>query len=258
MKHKRKRKSPILLRWALFLALGLALLLVLTGMRRHADVDGLPEALQGVYDRNPEARSSLPEALQEVYDQNPEARSSLTQYQQYKDADPVIDLSDEAFQGVPPLLLQWDVRWAFRNYNQSYMAATGCGPTCLSMALIGLTGDGSYDPWTLAQYAESAGYSVPGSGTSWSFIPDGAAHYGRYAEELPLSEDIVAEALRSGKYVVLVVGPGDFTTTGHYLLLTGVENGKFQLNDPNSPKNSEKDWSWERLSPQIQNLWAIG
>ena len=78
------------------------------------------------------------------------------------------------------------------------------------------------------------------------------------AEELPLDEAFVTEALRNGELVVIVVGPGDFTTSGHYLLLTGVEDSGFRLNDPNSPKNSQKVWSWEQLAEQIQNLWALG
>lgn len=236
MKYKTKRK----LGWALLLLLILGLVLVLSGMRRHTGTDRLPEALQ------------------ELYDKNPEAREFVLDYQNFKDTDPVIDLSDEVTPGEAPLLLQWDKRWGYRSYNQSFMACTGCGPTCLSMAVIALTGDVACDPWRVAQYAEQNGYNVPGNGTSWRFIPEGAAHYGLSAEELPLDESCVSGALGSGRLVVIVVGPGDFTTTGHYLLLTGMADGGFRLNDPNSPKNSEKVWSWDRLSDQIQNLWALG
>ncbi len=236
MQYKTKRKPGL----ALALLLMLGLVLVLSGMRRHSDTDGLPEALR------------------ELYDRNPEAREFVLDYEKYKDADPVIDLSGEIETGQAPLLLQWDLRWGYRSYNGSFLACTGCGPTVLSMAVIGLTGDLSCDPWRVAQYAEEGGYNVPGSGTSWRFIPEGAVHYGLSAQELPLDESCVTEALDSGELVVIVVGPGDFTTTGHYLLLTGVEDGGFRLNDPNSPKNSKTVWSWARLSPQIQNLWALG
>ena len=236
MKHKTKGR----LLWPGMLALTLALVLTLTGMGRH------------------DAAGKLPPTLQELYDRNSEARSSLLQYDSYRDAGPAIDLSGEVTPGQAPLLLQWDVRWAFRSYNDDYMACTGCGPTCLSMAVIGLTGDTACDPWSVAQYAESGGYSVPGSGTSWSFIPEGAAHYGLTARELALSEEQVTDALENGQLVILVVGPGDFTTTGHFLLLTGTEAGGFRLNDPNSPKNSGRVWPWERLEGQILNLWAVG
>ena len=65
MRYKTKRK-PL---WALLLLLMLGLVLVLSGMRRHSDTDGLPEALRELYDRNPEARDFecfLP--LQQTFD----------------------------------------------------------------------------------------------------------------------------------------------------------------------------------------------
>ena len=29
------------------------------------------------------------------------------------------------------------------------------------------------------------------------------------------------------------------------------------VNDPNSPDNSAKHWTYDRLSPQISNLWFL-
>jgi hypothetical protein len=50
--------------------------------------------------------------------------------------------------------------------------------------------------------------------------------------------------------------PGDFTYTGHFIVLTGVDaNGDIIVNDPNSRKNSEKHWSLETLIPQIRSIW---
>jgi predicted double-glycine peptidase len=52
------------------------------------------------------------------------------------------------------------------------------------------------------------------------------------------------------------MGPGDFTTQGHFIVLTGVDgDGKILLHDPNSRKNSEKAWEYERLAGQMKNLW---
>lgn len=31
----------------------------------------------------------------------------------------------------------------------------------------------------------------------------------------------------------------------------------FTVNDPNSPDNSAKHWTYDRLSPQISNLWSL-
>ena len=53
------------------------------------------------------------------------------------------------------------------------------------------------------------------------------------------------------------MGPGDFTTTGHFIVLTEYKNGKIRVNDPNSRKNSEKEWEYDAIKNQIRNLWAI-
>lgn len=51
--------------------------------------------------------------------------------------------------------------------------------------------------------------------------------------------------------------PDDFTTTGHFIVFTGPEDGLLCVNDPNSRKNSEKRWAFEDISDQIRNLWVI-
>ena len=57
--------------------------------------------------------------------------------------------------------------------------------------------------------------------------------------------------------VICVVGPGDFTTSGHFLVLTGYEDGKFRINDPNSYANSQKLWAYEDIKRQIRNIWKL-
>ena len=53
------------------------------------------------------------------------------------------------------------------------------------------------------------------------------------------------------------MGPGDFTTTGHFIVLVGVDDrGEIMIRDPNSKKNSNKTWALEDLMPQIRNLWS--
>ena len=49
----------------------------------------------------------------------------------------------------------------------------------------------------------------------------------------------------------------DFTTTGHYIVLVGTEDGLLRVNDPNSYANSEKLWTYEQLESQFRNLWVV-
>ena len=67
----------------------------------------------------------------------------------------------------------------------------------------------------------------------------------------------MVNALEAGHPVILALGAGDFTTAGHYIVLTGVEDGKFRVNDPNSRVRSQRLWSYEELEGQIRNIWEI-
>ena len=67
----------------------------------------------------------------------------------------------------------------------------------------------------------------------------------------------MTDALESGSPIILALGKGDFTSTGHYIVLAGMEDGLFRVNDPNSRLNSEKLWSYEELEPQIRNIWML-
>ena len=66
------------------------------------------------------------------------------------------------------------------------------------------------------------------------------------------------QALDQGSVIICSMRPGDFTTTGHFILLRGYDENGFLVNDPNSRKNSEKQWNYDALSGQIKCLWEIG
>lgn len=73
-----------------------------------------------------------------------------------------------------------------------------------------------------------------------------------------VSEDYLREKLAAGTPLICSMWPGDFTTSGHFILLTGLdEAGRVVLNDPNSPKNSEKAWDMAELLPQIRAVWQF-
>ena len=188
---------------------------------------------------------------------NSEAIDYVVDYPSKKDKRPAIDLSSEAAQNTVPLLLQWDERWGYQEYGSGLIGWTGCGPTCMSMLALYLTGNETWDPASVAHWAEENGYYAEGSGTSWTFMSEGSAHFGLCAEELPLVKQYMINAVEEGRPVVCAMAPGDFTTTGHYIILTGYDENGFTVNDPNSPMRSSQHWSYETLEGQISNLWAF-
>lgn len=159
--------------------------------------------------------------------------------------------------GEVPLLLQYDQRWGYGDYGNSSVAVSGCGPACLSMVITSLTGDHTITPYVVAQYASEQGYFVPGAGTAWTLMSEGAKHFGVVGEELPLTKSIMEGALNEGRPIICSMRPGDFTTTGHFIVITGMKDGQFTVNDPNSTERSNMLWDYETLEPQISNLWAF-
>lgn len=198
-----------------------------------------------------------PQELVEFADKYPEALDYVFYYPERKDERPVIDLSAEAASGEIPLLIQWDRRWGYLPYGDAFVGNAGCGPTCVSMAAIYLTKNPNITPYVVADYSNSHHHRVSGSGTSWTLISDESEAFGMHAEQLPLDENTIKMQLDAGRPIIVSVGPGDFTRAGHYILLTGYDSSGFTIHDPNSPQNSAKHWTFERLSPQILNLWAM-
>lgn len=85
-----------------------------------------------------------------------------------------------------PLFLQWDERWGYAAYGSSSIGISGCGPTCLSMVVYGLTDNAMATPDKVARYSEEQGYYIEGTGTSWDLMTTGAASFGVTGEELSL------------------------------------------------------------------------
>ena len=195
------------------------------------------------------------DTLRELLENNPETADFIKNYPSMKDNPPAEDIG-EVTKGVIPHLLQWDERWGYQIYGDNMIAVNGCGPTAISMVAAGLTGDSSVTPYKVAKTAEEQGYYTGESGTSWSLMTDGAQQWGIRGEELGLSREEIFSALENGQPVICSMRPGDFTTTGHFIVLAGVEDGKIRVNDPNSIKRSEELWDYETLEYQINNLWA--
>ena len=112
-------------------------------------------------------------------------------------------------------------------------------------------------PDKIVEFALEEGYYSPGNGSSWTLISEGGVKLGLDVTEIPLDENRILENLQVGNPIICAMGEGDFTTSGHYIVLVGCRNGEILVNDPNSLENSRKTWSYERLAPQIRNLWVL-
>lgn len=286
-RRRRRRLAPVLLALALGLLALFAAVTLINWLRPRAQSalqaaaaqpqDTIPqpaeaggeetaqalETLRGMLAAHPgldallQNPDSYPARLIELAARNAEAIPFVLGWPGHEEPAAPADITPELARGGIPAFYQWDSRWGYAPYAGGMVGLDGCGPVCLSMAAAGLTGNAENDPLSMARFAEANGYSEAGTGTSWALMTEGAAQLGLSSQELPLDENALRGALAAGP-VILSVRPGDFTTTGHFVLVAGIApDGGFTIHDPNSMANSGQSWSYERLAPQIKNLWAI-
>lgn len=198
---------------------------------------------------------SYPEALLDMLSRDIDLLDFVLNY--HDKSGKVFNESIKVRKGEIPLLLQWDERWGYASYGENIIAISGCAPTSLAMVASGLTGDSNITPYKVAKYAEDNGFYVNGTGTSWSLMTSGSAAFGIKGKELSLSKNNVFGELENGHPIIASMREGDFTTQGHFIVLTGISNGKIMVNDPNSKKRSSLLWDYDRLEDQIKNLWSF-
>ena len=201
------------------------------------------------------ALEDWPTELIELLKKNPETEDFVLNYPLLKDTYQDIDLSEYADTDEVPLFMQWDKRWGYTPYGEDILAISGCGPTCLSMVCVHLLNDTSLNPRVIAQFSEENDFCAPGDGTKWTLISEGGVMLGLNVEEVYLDESNISQILESGNPIICAMGPGDFTSSGHYIVLTDYVDGMIKINDPNSIARSEKLWSYAEIVGQIDNLW---
>ncbi len=159
--------------------------------------------------------------------------------------------------GVVPYLYQTDDAWSKRDYAGSTIGIAGCGPTCLSMAYVALTGLADRDPASMSAFSQINGYVDDGL-TAWTLMTEGAAKLGLSSKEIPADRSALEEAFRNGGVVIASVRPGDFTSEGHFIVIAGFDdNGMLSVRDPNSAKRSAMPWDVERVLSQCAGLWSL-
>lgn len=169
-----------------------------------------------------------------------------------------ISIETDYKKGEIPLFIQWDERWGYEKYGPDFMAVNGCGPTSLAMVAVGLTGNTDINPKVIAEFSEENGYIVNGVGTSWNFMDAAAENFGLQCKELPLSENVIINTLKSGTPIIAIMGPGTFTSVGHYVVLTGVDSdNKIIINDSDSKIRSNQTWDVDIFMKETKNLWSF-
>lgn len=222
-----------------------------------AFLPGDPEKkLAAFANQNGLSTDDWPEELKALFYKAPETEEFVLNYPFLKGTEQDIDLSEYENCTQLPQLFQWDARWGYTEYSGNIMGITGCGPTCLSMVSIYLLQDTKFTPRYIADFSEEKGYYTDGLGSNWTLISQGGRELGLDVKELPLVWGYVQDNLEAGNPIICVLGPGDFTDSGHFVVMSEVVDGKVKILDPNSAERSEMLWDFAQIESQIENLWV--
>lgn len=203
--------------------------------------------------------SLYPKELLELASKKVEVIDFVADYPNYNpDSNKRISIKQDYQRGKIPLFIQWDKRWGYEKYGSNFIAINGCGPTALAMVAVGLTGNTDINPKVVAEFSSENGYLVDGVGSSWTLMTEGAKHFGLNGTEVPLIKSEILNILRKGQPIIASMGPGTFTTDGHFIVLTGIDSeNNIIVNDSDSRKRSRQTWNIDIFMEETENLWTF-
>ena len=153
---------------------------------------------------------------------------------------------------------QLDERYANQPYGTDHIGGYGCGPTSMAIVVSSLTDD-MVDPVEMARWSYENGYWCKSSGSYHALIPAAAKAWGLPVSGCTTSEpQRIIDALANGKLVVAIMSKGHFTSSGHFIVMRGVKDGKIMVADPASYKRSEQLWDLSIILNEASRRAAAG
>lgn len=178
----------------------------------------------------------------------------------FDDASPDSNASTPVSQwqrGTAPYLYQRDPAWSEVPYAGESIGTSGCGPTCLSMVYVALTGKTDLSPAKMCAFSENGGYVEDGM-TRWALLDEGASQLGLSSRIVAATPGTVATELAQGSPLILSMEPGDFTSVGHFIVACGLtSDGQLVVRDPNSPQRSHTAWDIDQVLSQARSVWSF-
>ena len=164
---------------------------------------------------------------------------------------------------------QLEEPWRDMPYGTSAtIGHSGCGPTSMAIVISTLSGS-TVTPAVLAAWSDEKGYLVTtytddgvDNSTSHSFIPAAAKEYNLSCKGLAkgsgTKQKLVSELLK-GKLIVAIMGPGQFTKGGHFIVLSGLNDaGQVYVADCASRDRTSQVWDIEDIIDEARDGAGAG
>lgn len=170
----------------------------------------------------------------------------------------------------PVSYLQTDPRWSGVSYSakgeSTTIGASGCGPTAMAMVLA-TWADPKVTPKTECAWALANGYKAPHQGTYYAYFTPAAKRYGLTATQLNYSNIYgnstssyhaqAKNAVDNGDLVIACMGKGNWTSSGHFVLVWKIEGNVIYINDPASTKLARTQGSYSLFKQQVKYYFVI-
>ena len=178
-----------------------------------------------------------------------------------------------AMNNKPVSYLQSDSKWGSWPYSNkdenTTIARSGCGPTAMAM-VIATWVDPSVTPLDTCKWALSKGYKATGNGTYHSYFVPQAKAYGLVCERVNTTSLTYMKAsdanvihqkahdyVEDGHMVICLMGKGNWTTGGHYILWYSNDGDDVLINDPASTKANRVRNKWSLLKSLVRYYWVV-
>ena len=169
----------------------------------------------------------------------------------------------------PVSYLQTDPRWKSKPYRVPGETATigssGCGPTAAAMLIETITGK-TYTPVDACAWSIEHGYKALKQGTYYAYFKPQFAAFGISCDMLNWSKTYgkpdhtnhqkVLNLLKQGYYIIALMGPGLWTTGGHFVVVWWAD-GKIRINDPANTKEIRLNGDPKTFFSQVNYYWWV-
>lgn len=170
----------------------------------------------------------------------------------------------------PVSYLQTDPQWKNHNYSakgeSKTIGSSGCGVTVAAMVIATLK-DKNATPVTTAEWSMAHGYKALNQGTYYTYFVPQFNQYGitckrlnqsnLYGKSSSIAHTEVLNALKKDNWVIACMGVGNWTSSGHFILLYKYENGYVYINDPASTASARVKNTWDLFAKQVKYLWTV-